>query len=65
MPGIVSQLTDTISAIEQVGRGRQPVRIAVVSDIHGNLPALEAVLDDLRHQAPDDVWCGGDIGWGG
>ena len=41
------------------------MRIAIVSDIHGNLPALEAVLDDLEAQAPDEVWCGGDIGWGG
>jgi predicted phosphodiesterase len=40
------------------------VRIAVVSDIHGNLPALEAVLKDLPTVAPDDVWCGGDIAWG-
>ena len=36
-----------------------------MSDIHGNLPALEAVLGDLATQAPDEVWCGGDIGWGG
>jgi predicted phosphodiesterase len=40
------------------------VRIAVVSDIHGNLPALEAVLKDLQVVAPDDVWCGGDVAWG-
>ena len=40
------------------------MRIAVVSDIHGNLPALEAVLADLDSQAPDEVWCAGDIGWG-
>jgi putative phosphoesterase len=41
------------------------LRIAVVSDIHGNLPALEAVLNDLRITAPDEVWCGGDVAWGG
>jgi putative phosphoesterase len=29
------------------------VRIAVISDIHANLPALEAVLDDIRRQGPD------------
>jgi predicted phosphodiesterase len=40
------------------------LRIAVVSDIHGNLPALEAVLNDLRVVAPDEVWCGGDVAWG-
>ncbi|HTU68581.1 MAG TPA: metallophosphoesterase family protein [Steroidobacteraceae bacterium] len=27
-----------------------PERIAIVSDIHGNLPALEAVLDDTRRR---------------
>jgi len=31
------------------------MRIAVVSDIHGNLPALEAVLRDLRDRAVDAV----------
>ena len=41
------------------------MRIAVVSDIHGNLMALDAVMTDLERQAPDEVWCGGDLGWGG
>ncbi|MTI45162.1 putative phosphoesterase [Roseibium hamelinense] len=31
------------------------MKIAVVSDIHGNLPALEAVLDDLAREAPDQI----------
>lgn len=31
------------------------MRIAVLSDIHGNLHALDAVLADLRMQAPDMV----------
>ena len=38
------------------------MRIAVVSDIHGNLTALEAVLADLRDTAPDLVLHGGDLG---
>jgi protein phosphatase len=41
------------------------VRIAIVSDIHGNLPALEAVVADVEKQSIDEVWCGGDIGWAG
>lgn len=41
------------------------MRIAVLSDIHGNLLALDAVMTDLESQAPDEIWCGGDIGWGG
>src|SRR5918992_5060326 len=39
------------------------MRIAVVSDIHGNLLALDAVMTDIERFAPDQVWCAGDIGW--
>jgi putative phosphoesterase len=41
------------------------MRIAVVSDIHGNLPALEAVLADLEEVRPDLVLHGGDLALGG
>jgi putative phosphoesterase len=41
------------------------MRIAVVSDIHGNLPALEAVLADLEAVRPDLVLHGGDLALGG
>ena len=37
------------------------MRIAIVSDIHGNRTAFEAVLDDLRLTAPDLVLHGGDL----
>jgi predicted phosphodiesterase len=37
------------------------MRIAIVSDIHGNLTALEAVLADIRREAPDLVLHGGDL----
>jgi predicted phosphodiesterase len=37
------------------------VRIAIVSDIHGNLTALEAVLADLRRTSPDLILHGGDL----
>jgi predicted phosphodiesterase len=37
------------------------MRIAVVSDIHGNLTALEAVVADLRKASPDLVLHGGDL----
>lgn len=36
-------------------------RIAVVSDIHGNLTALEAVIADLKEVGPDLVVHGGDL----
>jgi predicted phosphodiesterase len=35
--------------------------IAVISDIHGNLPALEAVKEDIETQNPDRIVCLGDI----
>jgi putative phosphoesterase len=41
------------------------MRIATISDVHGNLTALDAVLADLRKQKPDIVLHGGDIPYGG
>jgi putative phosphoesterase len=41
------------------------LRIAVVSDIHGNLAAFEAVLADLGETAPDLIFHGGDLPHGG
>jgi predicted phosphodiesterase len=41
------------------------VRIAIVSDIHGNRTAFEAVLGDLRQTAPDLILHGGDLPHGG
>ena len=38
-----------------------PMRIAVISDIHSNLHALEAVLTDIEREAPDEIWCLGDV----
>src|ERR1700761_8713501 len=41
------------------------MRIAVVSDIHGNLAAFDAVLADLRQTSPDVIFHGGDLPHGG
>ena len=41
------------------------MRIAVLSDIHGNAIALEAVLADLRHSPADQLVCLGDAIQGG
>jgi predicted phosphodiesterase len=41
------------------------MRIAIVSDIHGNRTALEAVLADLRQTSPDLILHGGDLAHGG
>jgi putative phosphoesterase len=37
-------------------------RIALLSDIHGNRIALEAVLRDIKHPLPDHLVCLGDVG---
>lgn len=41
------------------------MRVAIVSDIHGNRRAFEAVLADLRQVVPDLVLYGGDLAYGG
>jgi predicted phosphodiesterase len=41
------------------------MRIAIVSDIHGNRTAFEAVLADLRQTSPDLILHGGDLADGG
>jgi putative phosphoesterase len=37
------------------------VRVAAIYDIHGNLPALEAVLDEIRQSGVDSIVVGGDV----
>src|SRR5205823_6466805 len=41
------------------------MRIAIVSDIHGNRTAFQAVLTDLRQTSPDLILHGGDLADGG
>jgi len=36
-------------------------RLAAIYDIHGNLPALEGVLEDIRAAGVDHVVVGGDV----
>jgi putative phosphoesterase len=36
-------------------------RVAALYDIHGNLPALEAVLDDVRREGVELIVAGGDV----
>src|SRR5436853_4962473 len=37
------------------------MRIAALYDIHGNLPALEAVLEEIAHLDVDRIVVGGDV----
>jgi predicted phosphodiesterase len=42
-----------------------PGQVALVSDIHGNLPAFETVLEDIRGEEVEEIWCLGDlVGYG-
>jgi predicted phosphodiesterase len=40
------------------------MRVAALYDIHGNLPALDAVLGEAEEERVDLVLFGGDIAWG-
>jgi putative phosphoesterase len=40
------------------------VRVAALYDVHGNLPALEAVLAEVERESPDVVLVGGDVSAG-
>lgn len=37
------------------------MRVAVISDIHANLPALEAVLGAIDGAGVEEIWCLGDV----
>ena len=39
-------------------------KVAVVSDVHGNAPALAAVLVEIEREQPDLIVFGGDLTWG-
>ena len=36
-------------------------RIAIISDIHSNMPALNAVLADIAQQKVEAIYCLGDV----
>ncbi|HKG36018.1 MAG TPA: metallophosphoesterase family protein [Solirubrobacterales bacterium] len=37
------------------------MRVAVISDIHANLPAFEAVLEAIDGSSAEEIWCLGDV----
>ena len=42
-----------------------PRRIALLSDVHANLPAFEAVIEDVHKEGVDEIWNLGDlVGYG-
>src|SRR5947208_552498 len=55
-PGVVLRTTD-------IGRApsARPMRLAVLADVHANLPALAAVLRDVDSLSPAGLWVAGDL----
>src|SRR3989442_229676 len=53
-------------ATAQTGKvGTLPMGVAVISDVHGNYRALEAVLQEIDAESVDAVWClGHTVGYG-
>jgi putative phosphoesterase len=50
--------------LREIGHGDLKLlvmRVAAIYDIHGNLPALEAVLADIEHEGVDQIVVGGDV----
>jgi putative phosphoesterase len=41
-----------------------PIRVAALADVHGNAPALEAVLAEVAQAEPDLIVFCGDLTWG-
>lgn len=37
------------------------VKIALIADLHGNMPATCMLEDHLKQQKPDEIWCLGDL----
>jgi predicted phosphodiesterase len=55
---------DPAALLRRAPQETETMRIAAVTDIHGNLPALEAVWADIQRAAPDLVVNLGDIASG-
>ena len=48
-----------------VGSDKYVMKLAIISDIHANLHALEEIWTDIEAQKPDKVYCLGDlVGYG-
>jgi putative phosphoesterase len=56
----MSPIAERDETFEGAGVGAR-LRVAALYDIHGNLPALEAVLEEARQAGVDHVVVGGDV----
>ena len=56
---IINYLTDFSRGTNYI------MKIAVISDIHGNMQALNAVLDNIKTEKCDKIFCLGDLAMAG
>ena len=56
-----SNSKESFSRSRSNSRSKALTKLAILSDIHGNLPALEAVLADLDHFNVDQIIVAGDV----
>lgn len=49
----------------RIREARRSLRIAIISDSHGNRTAFDAVLADLQEKSPDLILHGGDFTYSG
>src|SRR5579875_412540 len=54
-------ITGSSSLADRVRATTDAVRVAIVSDIHANRQALEAVLEQIRVAECEATWCLGDV----
>jgi diadenosine tetraphosphatase ApaH/serine/threonine PP2A family protein phosphatase len=47
--------------VQTIAHTLTAVRIGAITDIHANLPALEAVLADIEAAGVEETWCLGDV----
>ena len=47
--------------IDYKGCGLMKKRYAIITDIHGNIEGLNAILDDIKTKDVDDIFCLGDV----
>lgn len=50
-----------LGGVKNKNERKQAMKIAAIYDIHGNLPALEAVLSEIDREGADVIVVGGDI----
>jgi predicted phosphodiesterase len=54
-----------MASLDRIGRKPASEPMAFLADVHGNLPALEAVLSELQRAAITDIFVAGDLLLGG